>query len=192
MLSKDLLAKVEFLQEVENLKLIQRHNKTLDPSRFENAAEHSWHVALMAIVLRDFAKADVDLFKVVTMLLIHDLVEIDAGDTWLYADNQESKAIDELKCAQRLFSLLPQEQAKAFMALWQEFEAHETKEAQFAAALDSLQPLLNHLLTGHPDDEKIDVEKVRAKKAHIQSYAPQLWPLTEKVIAESMTVGLYE
>ncbi|MCV2402392.1 HD domain-containing protein [Marinomonas sp. C2222] len=194
MMNDRLLQQVQFLNEVEKLKLVFRANKTLDSGREENSAEHSWHVALMAIIFSENSNlGDVDLLKVVKMLLIHDLVEIDAGDTWAYAENQQSKFVDEQQCAQRIFSILPKDQADEFIHLWHEFEERQTDEAKYASAIDGLQPLINHLLTGDPTsaEGKIAVEKVRAKKAYIKEFVPSLWPVAESMINQSAEVGLY-
>jgi len=184
-------AQVEFLREIEKLKTIERANRTLD-GRNENSAEHSWHVALMALLLQQLAEQSLDMLKVTKMLLIHDIVEIDAGDTWLYVDGQESKQELESRAANRLFALLPGEQRDEYLGLWQEFENRSTLEAGFAAAIDGIQPLLNHLLTGRVEDGVIPVEKVRDRKAYIQQHAPRLWELVESLISDSEARGLYQ
>lgn len=187
-----LLKQIEFINEIEKLKLVFRANMTLEPSRAENSAEHSWHVTLMAVVFSEHASADtLNLLKVVKMLLIHDLVEIDVGDTWAFAENQASKYADEKQCAQRLFALLPEDQSAEFMDVWLEFERRETDEAKFAAVIDGLHPLINHLLTGDPNAVKVAVEKVQARKAYIKDFAPSLWPLTQSLIDRSVKAGLY-
>ncbi len=181
---------IEFLREIEKLKTVTRANKTLD-GRNENSAEHSWHVALMALLLQQHAEQSLDMLKVTKMLLIHDIVEIDAGDTWLYAEDQESKKELEERAADRLFSLLPDEQHDEYLELWQEFENRSTNEAAFAAVIDGIQPLLNHLLTGRVEDGVIPIEKVRSRKAYIQQHAPGLWELVESLISDSEAKGLY-
>lgn len=186
----DLKQQIHFINEVEKLKTVSRANKTLD-GRFENSAEHSWHVALMAQVFEKYAPVDIDMYKVTKLLLIHDIVEIDAGDTWLYAEDQSHKRAIEEKAATRIFSILPGEQGDEFRALWHEFENRLSYEAKFAAAIDGINPLINHLLTGSPDDGVIPVEKVLAKKSFIKICAPTLWPLVESVIEESVEAGLY-
>lgn len=194
MINNRVLQQVEFLNEIEKLKLVFRANKTLDPGRHENSAEHSWHVALMAILFSEHSRSnDIDLLKVVKMLLIHDLVEIDVGDTWAYAADQESKFVDEQQCARRIFSILPSDQTDEFVSLWHEFEERKTDEAKFASVIDGLHPLINHLLTGDSASEegKIAVEKVRSRKAYIKEFAPSLWPITESMINQSVEVGLY-
>jgi len=182
---------ISFLREVEKLKGVLRANKTVD-GRYENSAEHSWHVALMALLLEEHASSTIDTLKVIKLLLIHDLVEIDAGDTWLYEANQESKLEAETKAASRLFSLLPENQKKEYVGLWNEFESRSTEEAKFATAIDGIQPLLNHVVTGNVEDGVIPLEKVRNKKMYISEFAPKLWDLVEELIEESVSKGLYE
>lgn len=185
-----------FLNEIEKLKIVYRRNRTIDRARFENSAEHSWHVALMAIVLAEHADArGIDMFKVVKILLIHDLVEIYAGDTWLYdAAATNTQTVREQASASTLYGLLPATQASEFTALWQEFEERSTPEAKFAAAIDALQPLVNHLLTGSPDDDgpRPPVDAVLARKQQIGESAPALWELAKSIINRSAQIGLYE
>ena len=140
-----------FIWEIDQLKNIFRQTYLLDENRKENDAEHSWHIAMMAVILQEYANEDVDLLRIIKMMLIHDIVEIDAGDTYCYDEaGNESKRQRELEAADRLFNILPQDQAKEFRALWDEFEARETDEAKFARALDRLQPL-HHQLPGEVD-----------------------------------------
>jgi len=179
-----------FLREIEKLKGVTRANRTLD-GRQENSAEHSWNVALMALILGDYAESSLDLLKVVKLLLIHDLVEIEAGDTWLFAADQSTKVAKEEAAAIHLYAHLPAYQQAEYLPLWREFEARTTPEAQFAAAIDGLQPLLNHLLTGDPADAVLTVEQVLAKKRFIRQCAPKLWGLVEQLIEESAVRGLY-
>jgi len=182
---------ITFLREIEKLKGVLRANRTVD-GRFENSAEHSWHVAMMALLLEEHANSALDMLKVTKLLLIHDIVEIDAGDTWLYEENQDLKMDDETKAANRLFSLLPEAQKQEYLGLWNEFVSRSTEEAKFASVIDGIQPLLNHLITGSTNDGVIPVEKVRNKKKYISDYAPNLWHLVEELIMESEAKGLYE
>jgi putative hydrolase of HD superfamily len=180
----------EFLNEIEKLKTVTRGNKTLD-GRQENSAEHSWHVSLMAILLSNYASTEIDLLKTVKMLLIHDIVEIDAGDTWLYNEEFAEKLHTEELAADRIFDMLPKELAFEYRSLWEEFEARQSNEAKFASAIDGLQPLLNHVVTGSASDGTIPVELVRERKEYIKEFAPQLWYKVEQVINESVAKGLY-
>lgn len=196
MMDERLTQQLAFLNEIEKLKIVYRRNRTIDRARFENSAEHSWHVALMALVLAEHAHTpDLDLFKVVKMLLLHDLVEIYAGDTWLYdVAATNTQAAREQMSASTLYALLPATQANEFSALWQEFTARSTPEAKFAAAIDALQPLVNHLLTGSPDDDgsRPPVAAVLARKQPIGESAPALWELAKSIIDQSAQRGLYE
>ena len=133
-----------FVLEADRLKSVLRQSTLCDGSRRENSAEHSWHLALMAVVFGQYAPPGTDLGKVTTMVLLHDLVEIDAGDLYVYADEaaQQRQAVAERAAADRLFGLLPDEQGAALRALWDEFELRVTPEARFARALDRLQPML--------------------------------------------------
>jgi putative hydrolase of HD superfamily len=185
----------DFLNEVEKLKMVYRQNMVVDGSRQENSAEHSWHIALMAIVLADSADAKgIDLLRVVKMLLIHDLVEIDSGDTFLYdVEANKSKADKELATAKRVFGMLPQPMEAEFMALWMEFEARQTPESKFAAALDSLQPLTNHLASDGKGivKHRIATSRVIESKKHIADASASLWRHGLEVIRKSEEAGLY-
>lgn len=134
---------VDFIREIDKEKFIERQTYLTDGQRHENDAEHAWHLAMMAFLLEEYANEDIDVLKTMKMVLIHDLVEIDAGDTFAYDyDSQKTQAERELKGAQRLFSMLPEDQGKMMMDLWLEFEAYESKEACFAHSLDNFQPVL--------------------------------------------------
>lgn len=140
-----------FLLEVDRLKTVIRTNQIGDASRRENTAEHSWHIALFALTLAEYAAQQIDVGRVVQMLLLHDVVEIDAGDTPLHSAEVEDQSERERVAADRLFELLPNDQAQRFRSLWDEYEGAETADAQFAKAVDRLQPvLLNHVgAAGH-------------------------------------------
>ena len=134
---------MQFIIEVDKVKNIFRQTYLADGNRKENDAEHSWHLALMAVLLKEYSNEEVSLEKVVPMVLIHDLVEIDAGDTYAYDEaGAATKEIRERKAAERIFGLLPEDQRSWFRQLWEEFEAYETPEAKFAHVLDNCQPLL--------------------------------------------------
>ncbi len=134
---------MDFLLGADKLKFITRQTYLSDGKRKENDGEHSWHLALMAVLLSEYSNEKVDLVKVITMVLIHDIVEIDAGDTYAYdAVGNQSKREREVKAADRIFNILPEDQAKKFRQLWEEFEAYETPEAKFAHVCDNVQPLM--------------------------------------------------
>lgn len=134
---------IRFIIEVDKVKNIFRQTYLADGKRKENDAEHSWHLALSAVLLKEHMKEEVDLTKVMVMVLIHDLVEIDAGDTYAYdKEGAKTKRDREVKAAERIFSILPQDQAQYFRKLWDEFEEYRTPDAKFAHLLDNFQPLL--------------------------------------------------
>lgn len=134
---------MEFMLEVDKIKFINRQTYLSDGVRKENDAEHSWHLALMAALLSEHANEEIDLAKTMTMVLIHDIVEIDAGDTYAYdTEGYTTKREREVKAADRIFRLLPDNQAEEMIALWEEFESGETPEARFAHALDHTQPIM--------------------------------------------------
>jgi putative hydrolase of HD superfamily len=191
----DLSKCVEFLNEIEKLKIVYRQNSVVGNSRRENSAEHSWHIAIMAIVLQGFSdEPSIDIFKVVKMLLIHDLVEIDVGDTFLYdAESNVLKEEREIAAAKRVFGLLPEKIGAELHRLWEEFEGMATPEAKYARALDSLQPLMNHLLTQNKEylNHKVKSDRVVEKKRHIALASATLWEYAKDVIRESEKVGLY-
>lgn len=183
---------IAFLLEADRLKGVLRRSKLADASRRENSAEHSWHLALFAAILVEHAAEEVDLLRVVRMLLVHDLVEIDAGDTFAYdAEATETKIQRERRAADRLFALLPEDQAEEWRALWDEFEARETTDARFAAAVDRLQPvLLNHASGGASWVEHgISADQVIAFNRHIEEGAPLLWDHAKRVIADATEAG---
>ncbi len=142
-----LIQQIEFLKEIDQLKLVLRQTLICGGERRENSAEHSWHLALAATTLAEHANEPVDISRVVKMVLLHDIVEIDAGDTFIYDDKgNEDKAEREQIAADRLFGLLPESQKDEFMAVWHEFEARESADAKFANAIDRLMPLLHNIM----------------------------------------------
>lgn len=186
---------LKFINELEHLKTIKRQNLTLDNRRQENSAEHSWHLAMMAMILSDSAEGHhMDQLKVIKMLLIHDLVEIYAGDAFLYDESARSEASHkEVLALKKLTEILPEDQGEAISAIWREFEEGTSDEARFANALDAFQPLMNHLLTAEANDNphNIKAEKVYQKKGKIRDLAPRLWPAAEAIIQASIDKGLY-
>lgn len=141
--NKRLEQQLRFLLELDKLKNIYRRTFVLHEDRRENDAEHSFHLALMACILAEHSREPIDVMRTMKMVLVHDVVEIDAGDTYAYdTEGAKTKAAREQKAADRLFSLLPEEQCREYRALWDEFEARQTPEAKFANALDRIQPML--------------------------------------------------
>lgn len=179
----DLAARLRFLAEADRLKSVYRANTLIDGSRRENSGEHSWHLALYALVLSGYAGADVDVTRVIRMLLLHDLVEIDTGDVPLHSAGGQahhSAAVQaaESAAAERIFGLLPASQAAEFMALWQEFEAVETPDARFAKALDRSQPVLQNLRSGGAGWVEYDVKlsDIEARVGPwVERGAPEIW-----------------
>ncbi|TVX92078.1 HD domain-containing protein [Paenibacillus agilis] len=183
---------LQFLIEIDKLKTIQRKTKIVSDTRLENDAEHSWHIAVMALILNGHANEEVDLFKVVKMLLIHDLVEIDAGDTFAYdTSGYEDKHERELQAAQRIFGLLPAEQGEELMNLWLEFERKESKEAQFAASLDRLHPILNNYQNEGDTwlTYQITSEQILKRNREIDNGSKTLWAYTQQLVHDSIARG---
>lgn len=187
-----LAQQMQFVLEVDQLKRVLRQTLLTDGSRQENSAEHSWHIALMAIALIEYAPPGVDLLHVIRMLLLHDLVEIDAGDTFCYdVQGNASKAEREQQAADRLFGLLPPDQAGEFRAAWDEFEAQETPAACFAAALDRIQPLLNNWHTAGHTWQKHGVRRpqVTQRMQVIETVSPELWAYVQQILDDCVAAG---
>jgi putative hydrolase of HD superfamily len=187
-----LAAQLDFIVRIDRLKSIGRQTLLTDRSRRENSAEHSWHLALMVMVLAEYAREQVDAGRVMKMVLTHDLVEIDAGDTFCYDEGaKEGQRARELAAADRLFSLLPADQAAELRALWDEFETQETPEACFAAALDRLQPLFNNYLTRGGTWQEHDVvrSQVRRRTAPIADGSPSLAEVAAAIIDRAVENG---
>ncbi|WP_428306349.1 HD domain-containing protein [Lacipirellula sp.] len=188
MSSDDLDRQLSFLREIDQLKGVFRQSPLLDRSRRENSAEHSWHVAMYAMLLYKYAAALVDASRVIQMLLIHDIVEVDAGDHPLHLSGPDSRQAElESQAAERLFGLLPAEQKGEMLELWREFEAGESDDAKFAKALDRFQPLVANVVTGGGTwaQNRVTLEQVRVRYGTtIQRGAPELWKLCERWIEE--------
>lgn len=183
---------IQFILEIDRLKQILRQTLLTDGSRRENSAEHSWHLAIMAMLLAEYAPEPVDVLRVIKMLLIHDLVEIDAGDTFCYdVQGNQDKAARELQAADRLFGLLSADQGAELRSLWDEFEAQITSEARFATALDRLQPLLHNQQTegGTWRLHGVTRDRVMQRMAPIEVGAPELWLYAQTVIDECVDAG---
>ena len=186
---------LQFITEIDQLKLVLRQTLLIDQSRRENSAEHSWHLALMAMVLSDYAAVPIELTKVIKMVLLHDIVEIDAGDVFCYdVEGNVGKEEREMLAADRIFGLLPPDQAQAYRAIWDEFEAHDTPEAKFAAALDRIQPFWHNLQTngGTWRQHRISKAQVLQRMAPVKVGTPDLWPWVEEAIANAVHDGLLE
>lgn len=187
-----LTQQIGFLIEIDRLKSVIRRTYLANGTRHENSAEHSWHLAMMAMVLSEHANEKVELLRVLKMLLIHDIVEIDAGDTFIYdkvgALDKEER---EQKAAERIFGLLPEEQTRELRDLWDEFEAGDTPEARFAKSLDRLMPLLHNyeIKGGSWQEHGIKSHQVLALNAHIGDGSETLAQLAFSVIEDSVAKG---
>ena len=168
----------DFCREIDKEKFIGRQTYLSDGKRKENDAEHAWHMAIMAILLNEYANEEIDVLKTVTMLLIHDLVEIDAGDTYAYdEEGKKTKKEREERAAERIYGLLPQDQQEKLRRLWEEFEAWETPEAKFAHAMDNIQPImLNAATDGRSWEEHgVHLSQILGRNQHTAEGSAVLW-----------------
>lgn len=192
-MTNDRLAKdIQFILELDKMKSILRQTTLIDASRRENDAEHSWHIAVMAMVLSEYSNKKIDVCKVVKMLLIHDLVEIYAGDTFCYdKKGNESKHERELKAADRIFGLLDEDKGKELRALWEEFEEMKTNEAIFAAAMDRMQPLFCNYHSGGGTWKKYNIskEQVYKRMEPIKHASSELWELVTNIVEDAVEKG---
>lgn len=187
-----LLQQVAFIHEIDKLKYIQRKTRLFNSDRRENDAEHSWHLAMMALTLAEHSNEPIDILKVLKMLLIHDLVEIDSGDVFLYDtivnhDNTEA----ERKAAERIFGLLPAKQAQEFVAIWEEFETGDTAEARFARSMDRFEPILQNVSNqgGTWTEHSVPYQTVMEKTIKIQDGSKTIWDFTETLLDDSVVKG---
>ena len=180
---------IAFIKEIDKIKYIQRKTKLINSDRYENDAEHSWHLAMMTIVLSEYSNANIDVLKVLKMVLIHDIVEIDTGDTFLY-DTQKNhvNTDEELVAAKRIFGMLPTEQAEEFINIWEEFEAGQTNEAKFAKAMDRFEPVLQNTSNngGTWAEYSVGYEKVFEKLKGINSGSEVVWDYTKMLLDKSV------
>ncbi|MBD7967144.1 HD domain-containing protein [Paenibacillus gallinarum] len=183
---------IEFIREIDKLKHVLRRSYLMNQERRENDAEHSWHIAVMALLLKEHSHEDLDMTKVLHLLLIHDLVEIDAGDTFAYdVKGYEDKWERELAAAKRIYGLLPAEQKEEWMNLWLEFEEGLTKEAQYAAAMDRLQPVLHNFYTEGKAwrANQVSAVSVRKRLAVLKEVSPALDTYANELIDEAVEKG---
>lgn len=189
---KRLKKQMEFIIEVDKLKDIIRQTNLTNGERKENDAEHSWHLALMAVFLSEYAKEPVDVLQVIKMVLIHDLVEIDAGDTYLYDEaGNGTKAAREQKAAERIFNILPGDQAEELFQLWQEFEDRKTPESKFANTLDRIQPvLLNDATEGRAwREHDVCIDQIMSKNEYTSQGSDALWAYIQEVFEKNIENG---
>ncbi len=183
---------IEFILELDRLKSVIRRSILVDGSRYENTAEHSWHLAMMALLLAEWAGPDVDVIEATKAVLIHDVVEIDTGDTYIYdAAGREEKAALEEAAADRLFGLLPPDQQAEIRRLWDLYEHRDTPTGRFAYAVDRLQPLLLNVGSGGVSWTRhgIRADQVRTINRPIGDASEKLWDLAQRMIDEAETAG---
>lgn len=186
---------MDFILEIDKAKQIFRKTRLLDGSRYENDAEHSWHLAMMAVILSEHANEPIDVAKVIMMALVHDIVEIDAGDTFAYDEaRRETQRERELIAAERIFNLLPSDQAANIRALWDEFDNQETPEARFARAIDRLAGILPnyHNQGGGWRENHVPPQKVRARNQVIEHGSETLWDYARGLIEEAERKGFFQ
>jgi len=191
--NKRLEKQFDFFREIDKEKFIGRQTYLTDGERKENDAEHAWHMAIMTVLLAEYANEKIDVLKTVMMLLIHDLVEIDAGDTYAYdEEGKKTQHEREEKAAKRIFGLLPEEQGEKLMALWEEFEAYETPEANFAHTMDNIQPvMLNDATDGKAWLEHgVHLSQILGRNKKTAEGSRELWQYAyEKMIAPNAAKG---
>ena len=183
---------LDFSLEIDKVKNILRQTHLSNHGRRENDAEHSWHMAIMAYLLKEYANEDVDIAKVMLMCLIHDIVEIDAGDTYAYDEvNLQTQKEREDAAKERIFSILPTEQKEELIALFDEFEAYETAESKFAHAMDNLQPLMLNNSNGGSDwqEHQVSAEQVYKRQSKTKLGSEKLFEVTDKMIQENIQKG---
>jgi len=185
---------INFIIEVDKMKNIERHTRVIENLKRETDAEHSWHVALIANVLYDYAaqKDKIDIARVTKMLLVHDLVEVYAGDTFAFDEKgYEDKLEREQNAAVKIFGFLPENQREEYNNLWVEFDEEQTPDAQYAAAIDRLQPFINNSETnGYTWREgKVTLDQVYKRDALVKTAIPPVWEFVEQVIAEALRKG---
>jgi len=187
----DFKKRIDFLLEIDKIKQIFRRTKLFDQSRVENDAEHSWHLAMMAITFADYANENVDLLRVIKMVLIHDIVEIDAGDYIVYTNKGNEKKQKEVEGANRIFNILPKELAAELLELWFEFEKNETTDANFANAIDRLEPIMqNYYSKGEAwIKHNIKADQIRKVNKKIEKGSKKLWEYTLSLVDETVEKG---
>lgn len=190
--TENLEKQIAFIKEIDKVKYILRQSTLFNSDRRENDAEHSWHLAVMAIVLAEHSNKPIDLLKVLKMVLIHDIVEIDAGDTFIYSTTEDhDNTEEELAAAKRIFGILPEEQAQELIAIWKEFEAGETKEAKFAKSLDRFEPLLQSASNngGTWVEHDVPYHKVYNVNKAIKNGSATLWDYADNLLDECVEKG---
>ncbi|MCI5924101.1 MAG: HD domain-containing protein [Oscillospiraceae bacterium] len=186
---------MRFLVEIDQMKNVLRQTLLADGSRRESDAEHSWHLAMYAMLLSEYAPEPVDVSRVIRMVLVHDLIEIYAGDTFCYdKEGNRDKAAREAAAADQLYALLPADQAGEYRALWEEFDRMDTPDSRFAAALDRVQPIINNYLTeGHTWKlGHVTSAQVYERMAPVKNGLPEAWKVVEWIINTSIEKGFLQ
>ena len=189
---EDLARRLDFIYELDRLKTVLRQSLLIDDSRQENSAEHSWHLAMVALPLAPYAVEPIDVARVVKILLVHDVVEIDAGDVFIYDETGRAEAeVAEQAAAERIFGLLPEPEASEFRSLWDEYETRSTPEGRFAYSCDRLQPLLLNVAVdgGSWRRHGVDAGRVKAVNGAIEVGLPDVWPVAEAMIDRAVEEG---
>lgn len=183
---------LQFILEIDKLKEVYRRSYLVNSRRRENSSEHSWHVAVIAMLMAEYGNEQTNLFRVLCMLLVHDLVEIDAGDTYCYDEQSTLDKFErEKEAAERLFGLLPTDQSQWLRNLWKEFEAGETPEAKFANAIDRFMPLLHNFFTKGKSwlEHGVTEDQVQKRMAKAKQGSKTLWQYSQKIIEEAVERG---
>ena len=191
-LSPRLASQFSFLIEIDKLKNVLRATRNLHNGNPENSAEHSWHLAMMAAILAEHARRPVQVDRVIKMLLIHDVVEIDAGDHPLHGDHDPAaQAASELAGADRIFGLLPHDQAQTWREIWDEFEAGTSPDAEFAKGIDRFQPLICNLYNqgGSWPEYQVTRSQLNQRVGKIENGSPTLWSVAEAIFEDGITRG---
>jgi putative hydrolase of HD superfamily len=193
-LSSDLQKIFDFIIEVDQLKALLRKTKPVGLDRYENTAEHSWQVCLLAQLLSQYATAPLDILRVTELLLVHDIPEIDIGDQIVYQPKDNNRAEAEREAAARIFGLLPEDQARRLMSRWQEYEDRKTSEAVFAYAIDRLMPILHNINNNGQSwrENRVPLEKIQAVNAVIAAACPSVWEYVQDILAQLSKNGLFD
>ena len=193
-MTSDLQKILHFIIELDKLKAVLRKTKPVGLDRYENIAEHSWQVCLLAQLLIKYARAPVDSVRVTELLLIHDIPEIDVGDQIVYQTNDERRAEAERQAAARIFGLLPEHQASWLMSRWQEYEDRKTNEAVFAYAIDRLMPVLHNIHNNGQSwhENRVPLDKILAVNAVIGEACPSVWKYVQDILVQLSQDGLFD
>ncbi|HZK33579.1 MAG TPA: HD domain-containing protein [Tissierellaceae bacterium] len=192
MVSERLKKDIDFIVEIDKMKTILRRTGVIGTNQREDDAQHSWHISIMAIILEEYANDEIDIFKVVKMLLIHDLVEIYAGDTFCYdVEGNNGKKERELKAADKIYGMLDKDKGKELRALWDEFEEMETPEALFAASMDRIQPMFSNYYNNGGTWKEYNVEKedIYKRISPVEKSSDELWEFMKYIIGDAQNKG---